>query len=424
MQIVEEGFEIINAIKYKIHQVKYIISIKNYLNYIDNDVTENEVTDNTESEKTESNQRIWNVTIYDVLTNNDLNKLVKSLYKLNDKEYIKKINFRKKKSKNLQYLRLEINHTGGGTLANIEFKNHDYFKGISLSYTQVTNQTIAIEYKISFKKAILFTEIRNFIRNNIKSTYFTDFTSIYDNEDLKEENDDFIHQREMHYMRDIFQSFIVKKLFSNYGKIYQLPLGYTINYEKNIENENELKNPFLMQSLYNKKEDYYIIVDTLNNYPTYYLNFSGKTIPRFPFLYKFQYLGNEFYYNMFNQIENMELNAKVTRYLLGNYKIVKKKDYLWLVNKLRALKDSDFKPNIDNERIKKDDWEIRVNDEPSENDFFTGNNLTIKYSRIYNEYHDYMKTLLTTQNDTIVLLVGSLTLIFTVLGILLTLFLS
>ncbi|WP_342598794.1 hypothetical protein MHB48_15160 [Psychrobacillus sp. FSL H8-0483] len=414
--MVEERFEILKSIRYKI---QHIISIKKYLNYIDN-----EVTDNTESEKPDSNQRIWDVTIYDVLTNKDMNKLVKSLYKLNDKEYTKRIGLRKKKSKNLHYLRLEINHTGSGVLAYIEFKNHDYFKKISLSYTQVTNQTIAIEYKISFKKAILFTEIRNFIRNNIKSTYFTGFTSIFDNESLKEKNGDFIHQREMQYIRDIFQSFIVKKLFSNYGKKYQLPIGYTINYEKNVEFENELKNPFLMLSLYNKPEDYYILIDELNNSPIYYLYFSGNTIPKFPFLTNFQYLGNEFYYNMFNHIENMELTTKVTRYLLGNYKIVKKKDYLWLVNKLRALKDSDFKPNNYNESIKKDDWEIRYDEEPSEDNFFTGNNLTLKYTRIYNEYHDYMKTLLTTQNDTIVLVVGSLTLIFTILGILVTLILS
>lgn len=408
----------INFYRDKLYQVKYIKSINEYLKHINENPDENDVT----AEQTEEAEKpigLWKVTIYDVLTNSDMNKLVKSLYKLNDKEYTKKINLRRRKSKALQYMRLEISHTTSGILADIDFNNHDFIKTLSLRYTQITNQTIAIQYNFNFKKALLETETRNFIKDNIKSTYFTNFTSIFNND-----IDDFLDQREDQYLRDIFQAFIVKNLYSNYGKNYQLPMGFTINYEKSEEWEKVLKNPFLILSLYNKKEDYYILLDTIVNKVTFNLYFSGRSIPQIPFLTNFQYSGNEFYYFIFRYIEDIELNKKVTKYLLGNYKIVKKKDYLWLVNKLRAIKDSDFKANYPKERIKSEDWEIRYDDKIDKEMFLTGKKFTLKYTKIYTEYHDYMKTLLTTQNDTIVLLVGSFTLIFTVLGIMVTLFLQ
>ncbi|MDJ0332281.1 hypothetical protein [Planococcus sp. S3-L1] len=382
---------------------------------------DSELKDTTEPDYSEDREFIWSVTVYDVLNNKELNKLVESLHLLKYDDYEKEIYLRRKKMKDLQYFRLEINHTGGGILARINFKKHFYFKKLEIKYTQITNQTVAIEYKFSFIKAIEKSERRKFIYDNISNTYFTDFTSQYDNSKIKHTTPSYIHQIERDYLRDIFQGFIVKKLYSNFGKTYKLPLGYTCNYKKDGNKEEEFKNPFLMLSMYNKENDYYILVDIIEK-NTLYQFFSNKNIPDIPFLDFFQYFGNEFYYYLFNEIENTELNKKVTKYLLGNYKIVKKKDYLWLVNKLRALRDSNFKPLNDGSEKKK--WEVRWSGEIEEKEFFTGDLITQKYTKIYEEYYEYMKTLYSAQNDSIILHVGLLTLISTVVGIIITLVLN
>lgn len=401
----------LNFAKNLYFQLQYIKSVREYLKSIDNLMTKKEEASN-------DRQFVWKVTIYDVLTNKELNKLVESLYRLDDYDYEKTINLKKRKSRDLHYLGLEVNHTGSGILAKIGFNKHKYFQELSIFYTQVTNQTIAIEYTFTFDKAIKFSEESTFIKDNIKGTYFLNFTSIYFNNMFSNNALASLEQREMAYFRDIFQGFIVKNLYSNFGKKYNLPIGYTINYEKNEKTEAELINPFLMRSLYNKKENYYIIIESFREYQTFYQYFSGQFIPKMPFLENFQYDGNEFYYNIFKEIENRELENKVSKYLLGNYMIVRKKDYLWLVNKLRALKDSDFKPKLDSRIEEQRNWEVRWDGKIETDSFFTGDFLTKKYTKIYSDYHDYMKTLFTTQNDSIILTVGLLTLFSTLVGLL------
>ncbi|QHJ71617.1 hypothetical protein [Planococcus halotolerans] len=391
-------------------QLQYIKSVREYLKSIDNLMTKKEEADN-------HRQFVWNVTIYDVLSNKELNKLVESLYRLDGYDYGKTIYLKKRKSRDLHYLGLEVNHTGSGLLAKIVFNKHKYFSELTMKYTQVTNQTVAIEYTFNFIKAISFSEESKFIKDNIKDTYFLNFTSIYFNSSFRNNGMQSLEQRERDYFRDIFQGFIVKNLYSNFGREYKLPIGYTMNYKKADETEENLKNPFLMRSLYNKKENYYIIIESFRGYQTFYQYFNGKIIPEIPFLDNFQYEGNEFYYNLFNDIENRELENKVAKYLLGNYKVVKKKDYLWLVNKLRALRDSEFKPNLDSRLQDQKNWEVRWNGEIETESFFTGDLLTKKYTKIYSDYHDYMKTLFTMQNDSIILTVGLFTLFFTLIGV-------
>lgn len=401
-------------LRYRIRHLEYIKSVKNYLKFIEK---EKELELNASPEDNKTN--VWEVTIYDVLTNKELNKLVEALHRLDKYKYQTKINFRKKKFKDLQYLGIEVNSTTIGNLAEITFIDHKYFKKLSLGYTQITNQTIAIEYDFTFNKP-WDTDMKNqFIRDNIKSTYFLNYTSIAYNFIFEKKDYGSIQQLEHDYVNDIFQAFIVKNLYSKLGKSYTLPIIYKAKYEKGEEEELELKNPFLMTSMYHTSEDYYVLNDVTAERNTFYLYFNKNYIPNIPFLSYFQYFGNEFYYNIFNGIEVKELDRKITKYLLENYKVVKKKDYQWLVNKLRALKDSDFKPIIKSNLKMIDVWEVRWDGKIENESFFTGDILTKKYTKIYSDYHDYMKTLFTMQNDSIILTVGLLTLFFTLAGVIL-----
>lgn len=400
----------INFLKIKLRQLKYIESVNDYLKFINKNKLLDSDIPNTDDD-------LRGVTIYDVLTNKELNKLVNSIGRLDKYKYATTLYLNKKKIKDLNYLDLQFNHTGSGIIAEILFNNDKYLKEISIKYTQITNQTIAIEYDFKLNTILNKNSQRQFINDNLKSTYFLGFMNIPNSYDLNNQNTEAISDREHIYINDIFQSIIVKKLYSKLGRKYMLPIVYKIKYNKERTSDEDFKYIVLMRTLYNHVEDYYILNDITADRNTFYQYFSGNTLPRLPFLKFFQYLGNEFFYNMFNQIEIEELESRVSKYLLENYKIVKKKDYQWLVNKLRALKDSDFKPKAGAKESEMENWEVYYGGEDDKESYFTGDILTKKYTEIYSEYHDYMKTLFTMQNDSIILTVGLLTLFFTLVGV-------
>src|SRR5690554_692622 len=74
--------------------------------------------------------RLWCVEVYDVLNNNDLNKVIKELYNLsNQSSYKVEVDYKKRLLK-LQYARVEIGYTSVSNVAQVTFLQDKYIREI------------------------------------------------------------------------------------------------------------------------------------------------------------------------------------------------------------------------------------------------------------------------------------------------------
>lgn len=346
----------------------------------------------------DSNMDLYSVSIYDVVNNNDVNKLVKKIYQLKrNKNYSVEISYKKKFIKDINYIRPEFDHTGHGIFAKIKFLNDSLISYIDMTWSQINNEEAIIEYEIHLKKCIdSFSIIHDYILENYKKLRKIKYSIFYFNIENFLNDDSQNIQTEFKYFRTILQQKISKVSTSNYSKKYLLPIKFTYlikNKTKKIMKY--IEKPFLEESFIVDK-DHYLILNTIEEFEGIEINeviFKKKFNP-INMVVMMSELKMPLYYRFFYNIEKQELEYKIGKYLNSKKIFVNIWNYKWLLNKKRRLDEKRFY-NINNKRSKSingfsnkkisliDELLIKnIGDVYSENIEYTNNLNTINYNTI------------------------------------------
>lgn len=371
-------------------------------------------------EKDEFEIGLWCVEIYDVIDNDCFSKVIKKLYSLkNMTEYYKvDVNYRKSFFSKLQYAKVEIDYTSIGTVGIITFKQDKYIKNITITKTQINSNEFVLCYSIHLKKLLLnYKDIHDCVQKNINVIKKSKNCTWYVSDNLN--NDDFL-KLESEWLRDWLQGTIEQLLFSDMGKRYKLPM--LLNYNVGKKNDlivSKLKEPFLAICFSDIEEEQFLHIQSFNQYEGCIISryTFGKSLTESYFLNYFRDYGNEFYYYIFNIIENAEIERRLGRYFTSIKRKISIYDYKWLINKIRALKERKILPRT---LEKKDIWINYVDGKKTGEKFLNYPNNINKYLEIYEQYFEYISALNSLSYDSIILWITSITLIVTIVGIVIT----
>lgn len=346
----------------------------------------------------DSNMDLYSVSIYDVVNNNDVNKLVKKIYQLKrNKNYSVEISYKKKFIKDINYIRPEFDHTGHGIFAKIKFLNDSLISYIDMTWSQINNEEAIIEYEIHLKKCIdSFSIIHDYILENYKKLRKIKYSIFYFNIENFLNDDSQNIQTQFKYFRTILQQKISKVSTSNYSKKYLLPIKFTYlikNKTKKIMKY--IEKPFLEESFIVDK-DHYLILNTIEEFEGIEINevIFKKRFNPINMVVMMSELKMPLYYRFFYNIEKQELEYKIGKYLNSKKIFVNIWNYKWLLNKKRRLDEKRFY-NINNKRSKSingfsnkkisliDELLIKnIGDVYSENIVYINNLNTINYNTI------------------------------------------
>ena len=362
----------------------------------------------------DSNMDLYSVSIYDVVNNNDVNKLVKKIYQLKrNKNYSVEISYKKKFIKDINYIRPEFDHTGHGIFAKIKFLNDSLISYIDMTWSQINNEEAIIEYEIHLKKCIdSFSIIHDYILENYKKLRKIKYSIFYFNIENFLNDDSQNIQTEFKYFRTILQQKISKVSTSNYSKKYLLPIKFTYlikNKTKKIMKY--IEKPFLEESFIVDK-DHYLILNTIEEFEGIEINevIFKKRFNPINMVVMMSELKMPLYYRFFYNIEKQELEYKIGKYLNSKKIFVNIWNYKWLLNKKRRLDEKRFY-NINNKRSKSingcSNKKISLIDE-----------LLIKnIGDVYSENIEYINNLNTINYNTIAFAISVLALIIAIVAI-------
>jgi hypothetical protein len=366
----------------------------------------------------------WGVTFYDVITNNEMNKLIKKISKLKNNEYKKKVYFQKPRIKKINYFRMQYDNSGYGILGEIDLLKDNFIKKINIGYTQITNNEAIIEYKISFPKIFSIIDLSDFLKENRKifnkclySTYY--YTDRYS-------KSEFI-QKILKYISEAFIETLQCKIgtMTNFGlgSNYSLPAVIIQNVSNELFNDESLKNNFLSTLI--KINDQYLYYDVLfKDGLKIDLLFTGHRYTPLSFLGIASKLRLKFYYFLFFKIEHKEINSKMNKYFGSNNRTIKSSDYKWLVNKIRSFRDNSLHQHMEKDRENYfKDWIQYKNGNEVDIDLLKGHN-SKNFELIYIECLNHIKTLYSLQKENLIIRIATWTLLLTVIGIIVTFLLN
>ena len=362
----------------------------------------------------DSNMDLYSVSIYDVVNNNDVNKLVKKIYQLKrNKNYSVEISYKKKFIKDINYIRPEFDHTGHGIFAKIKFLNDSLISYIDMTWSQINNEEAIIEYEIHLKKCIdSFSIIHDYILENYKKLRKIKYSIFYFNIENFLNDDSQNIQTEFKYFRTILQQKISKVSTSNYSKKYLLPIKFTYlikNKTKKIMKY--IEKPFLEESFIVDK-DHYLILNTIEEFEGIEINeviFKKKFNP-INMVVMMSELKMPLYYRFFYNIEKQELEYKIGKYLNSKKIFVNIWNYKWLLNKKRRLDEKRFY-NINNKRSKS------INGFSNKKISLIDELLIKNIGDVYSENIEYINNLNTINYNTIAFAISVLALIIAIVAI-------
>ena len=362
----------------------------------------------------DSNMDLYSVSIYDVVNNNDVNKLVKKIYQLKrNKNYSVEISYKKKFSKDINYIRPEFDHTGHGIFAKIKFLNDSLISYIDMTWSQINNEEAIIEYEIHLKKCIdSFSIIHDYILENYKKLRKIKYSIFYFNIENFLNDDSQNIQTEFKYFRTILQQKISKVSTSNYSKKYLLPIKFTYlikNKTKKIMKY--IEKPFLEESFIVDK-DHYLILNTIEEFEGIEINevIFKKRFNPINMVVMMSELKMPLYYRFFYNIEKQELEYKIGKYLNSKKIFVNIWNYKWLLNKKRRLDEKRFY-NINNKRSKS------INGFSNKKISLIDELLIKNIGDVYSENIEYINNLNTINYNTIAFAISVLALIIAIVAI-------
>lgn len=362
----------------------------------------------------DSNMDLYSVSIYDVVNNNDVNKLVKKIYQLKrNKNYSVEISYKKKFIKDINYIRPEFDRTGHGIFAKIKFLNDSLISYIDMTWSQINNEEAIIEYEIHLKKCIdSFSIIHDYILENYKKLRKIKYSIFYFNIENFLNDDSQNIQTEFKYFRTILQQKISKVSTSNYSKKYLLPIKFTYlikNKTKKIMKY--IEKPFLEESFIVDK-DHYLILNPIEEFEGIEINeviFKKKFNP-INMVVMMSELKMPLYYRFFYNIEKQELEYKIGKYLNSKKIFVNIWNYKWLLNKKRRLDEKRFY-NINNKRSKS------INGFSNKKISLIDELLIKNIGDVYSENIEYINNLNTINYNTIAFAISVLALIIAIVAI-------
>ena len=362
----------------------------------------------------DSNMDLYSVSIYDVVNNNDVNKLVKKIYQLKrNKNYSVEISYKKKFIKDINYIRPEFDHTGHGIFAKIKFLNDSLISYIDMTWSQINNEEAIIEYEIHLKKRIdSFSIIHDYILENYKKLRKIKYSIFYFNIENFLNDDSQNIQTEFKYFRTILQQKISKVSTSNYSKKYLLPIKFTYlikNKTKKIMKY--IEKPFLEESFIVDK-DHYLILNTIEEFDGIEINevIFKKRFNPINMVVMMSELKMPLYYRFFYNIEKQELEYKIGKYLNSKKIFVNIWNYKWLLNKKRRLDEKRFY-NINNKRSKS------INGFSNKKISLIDELLIKNIGDVYSENIEYINNLNTINYNTIAFAISVLALIIAIVAI-------
>lgn len=362
----------------------------------------------------DSNMDLYSVSIYDVVNNNDVNKLVKKIYQLKrNKNYSVEISYKKKFIKDINYIRPEFDHTGHGIFAKIKFLNDSLISYIDMTWSQINNEEAIIEYEIHLKKYIdSFSIIHDYILENYKKLRKIKYSIFYFNIENFLNDDSQNIQTEFKYFRTILQQKINKVSTSNYSKKYLLPIKFTYlikNKTKKIMKY--IEKPFLEESFIVDK-DHYLILNTIEEFEGIEINevIFKKRFNPINMVVMMSELKMPLYYRFFYNIEKQELEYKIGKYLNSKKIFVNIWNYKWLLNKKRRLDEKRFY-NINNKRSKS------INGFSNKKISLIDELLIKNIGDVYSENIEYINNLNTINYNTIAFAISVLALIIAIVAI-------
>ena len=294
----------------------------------------------------DSKVSIFCITIYDVVNNNELNRIVKNLYLLKkNKNYNIEVNCRKKIIKNINYIRPEFDHTGHGIFAKIKFLTDSLISYIDITWSQINNEEAILEYEFNFKKYINnYSQIHEYVYENYRKLEKAKYSVFYFEVDEFFDDDYQKIKLELKYFRTILQQIIGRFSTSKYSKKYLLPVKYTYLVDKQTKKIMKyIKRPFLEESFIIDKEQY-LLINSIEDYEGIEIDevIFKKQFNSINIIALMSELKMKLYYKFFYNIEKQELEYRIGKYLNSKKLWVNILDYKWLINKKRRLNEKRF----------------------------------------------------------------------------------
>ena len=379
------------------------------------------------SKKNRLSSSFCKIALYDVIDNNGMNMLIRSIYKLknNRKLYSVDTCYRLKKFRKLNYINYNIDGTTAGVIARICLVKNKWIKSISINYTYLNSSQCLIQYTFCFRKIITtYSQIHDFVLYEIKSIKKEFYFHAYaDKNIIKKATYKQLWELDGIFFADILQGFICELFYTEYGKEYKLPIEYCIRLHKyNKKKRNKLRNPFLSESY--EKDKKHMIISTLSYDRFELFNCdAGKYLPSPSLLQFFSHFSSEIYYKAFYHIEMEELEKKMRKYLNSRKMFVSSKDIKWFINKMRYIKEQKSKiEKILNDNYNNDmlSWKQYYRGTLQSDDFINYPKYTDHFLNLYEQNFEYLNSMASVQNNLVVIIVAVLTLIATLVGILIT----
>jgi len=369
---------------------------------------------------------VWGITFFDTYDNKGINKLVKGISKLNKGKYDVDLTLIPKRFKDLNYLNLQYDHTSTASLAKVKFLDDMYIREITASFAQINNNQVVVEYNIDFNKIMNNKMLLDFIKNNKDILYGKNFVAYYDFDQITDPKKfDSIYWIFENLVKSAFQAKLLEVLKLNFGKKYKLPFCVIINYPEGLYNKEYFRDVFLCETYeINDGEQNLIIDKTSQEGLRMELYFSGNSHIPLSFTQFISRYRMNFYYLLFDNIESYVLNQKMNKYFNESKNSISSKDYKWLINKIRAINDNKLLRNY--EKIYKKElkeWKAFYGGKKTEL-AFSNDSYIKKYETIYNECLEHLKIVYALQKENLIINIISLTLIATLIGIFITIFIK
>lgn len=278
----------------------------------------------------------------DVLSNEEVSKLLKKIYGLSTKDYEIDVLY-KKPDVFHRYDYIHMRYEGSSTahFATIKFKIDKYIEKIEIFWCQINSFFAYLEYEFVFREKLESSKYDAFIldRINIINTQ-KDYYEYYGITSIKVDNYISLTQMHQDFFRLICQHYITSLLFSREGKKHKLINMVMLTRKKPIE----ISKIYLSDNgfgYYYKKDNFFIITDYKE---TDYILCAGQNqIPHFSLIKYVAKYGNRFFLNMFGQREIKIFECEFSKYISGRKKITYNKEYYQLLRKIQGLSSVETK---------------------------------------------------------------------------------
>ena len=373
------------------------------------------------------------VSVYDILDNDGVNRLIKKLYKLKKKSsykvstYYLNHPFRK-----VNYISHNIVGRHTGLIAEVKFKDNNWLAGILISYTYANSSEMVIEYCFEFKKIMsTYVHIHDFIMDNILSVKKPPFFHAYADKSLISKADcSEIFKLDDIFFADILQAYICQMFYTQIGNTYKLPVEYDILTNKLTQNEKrKLRNAFLAECYERNGE--FLIASNLN-YDRFEVSYfrQGRCFPSAILLELFSLCSTEMRYKAFYTVELNSIELRMRKYLNSRRSFIHSDDIKWFVNKHRQIVEQD---EVIKERLKSEEqvklefgnfigWNVYYSGERKEKyDLINYPMYTQYFKTLYQQNLEYLNSIASVQNNKVVTIVTVATFIATILSIVISL---